>query len=163
MKHLILIYSLTLLAYSLFGQNEIEIRVNDIVQNNTQVISVSKPNDKIELRIYSPQKDFLIDSLKSEGCGTKTVFKKRFIFIESRGQQQRQQSSTRPMEEKYEAITYIKPTYKNGYYYFTFNVQEVTGCKGKFFYLTPTFDNNKSNLKSLLGFQKKYKFIYIYE
>lgn len=146
------------------AQNRIEIFVNGNIQKiTTEAINVSYPKDKIEIRIYDDQikkKIYLIDSIKSEGCGNRVVVKNKTIFKPSKNHQQVQQSSTKSRYKEFDAIVYRKPIVKGGYYLFEFTVEELTGCLGKYFYISMIFDTRKSKLKSYKNFYNKYKFIY---
>ncbi len=157
-----LIYFPIIILNFCIAQNKIEVLLNGVVTNSNQTISVSTADDKIEIRIYpnSKQKiNSLIDSIQTEGCGDRIIQKKHFVFLEPKVNDIRQQLAKNSVNKKYYGTTFKKPVFKSTYYSFELKVYEVSGCKGKFFYLSLIFDKDKSNLNTFGGYQTKYKFI----
>ena len=154
-----------LLSTLCFAQGKIEIYVNgELQQLSGEAIRVKNYNDKIEIRITPSNlrdKRTLVDSIKTEGCGIQIIQKKKLVLLEPKVQQQQQQSSTRPVQKKYVVNRTLKQIIREPYLAFSCTINEITACKGKFFYLTLMFNAQRSDVNSYLNFMNQYKFYYV--
>jgi hypothetical protein len=147
------------------GQRSIEILVNEENQNlSREDIRVKSKDDKIEVRIYyqnSDDRNSLIDSIETKGCGIRIIQKNKFVLFPPKQPQQQQQSSTRPVQKKFEIIGSIRPVQKDGYLSFSSSVNNITACQGKKFYFELMYNDKKSIIKKFTNYSKVYNFYYV--
>jgi hypothetical protein len=145
------VFSQKMLNSQISNSTKIEILVNGDVQKiNSEAIPIRSSSDVIEVRVYANQKnDFLIDSVKYEGCE----------LSQEGSQVQEQRGSNTIKVKKYSISGFKKIVYAKTYYSMESGVYSINNCPGRYFYLYLIYNKKKSPLSSYSGFLSKYKFI----
>lgn len=159
-----LIFLLLLASTLCLGQGKIEIYVNGELQKiSVEPIRVRNINDRIEIRITPSglkQRNDLIDSIKTEGCGTEVYKPGKGKILEPKVLKNLQSSIN--SEVRKDAVNRrFKPVFNENHLSFSCTLNQITACKGKFFFLELTFDPKKSDVNTYKNYMDKYKFYYV--
>lgn len=156
---------LLLLASAIcYGQGRIEIYVNGELQKiSTEAIRVKNLTDKIEIRITPSglrERTTLIDSIQTEGCGILVNRTGGGQYFEPKVQKYQQSSINDEIKKDAVSRVFI-PEIKESYLSFSATLNQITACKGKFFYLKLMFDPQKSDVSTYVNYMDKFKLYYV--